>query len=868
MEFSFKKKLDKPKTSQGYTPTGEENIAETSHVEVAEVPAENVSIQEFVNPELIFFEELKESLITLGEENLHLARFAQYLSFKKYVQLSTYKSEEHPDLVYYDIRPNFCSMKNYKAWNKSFNASRLGQCYFSDLFTDASSGKCFSAKDPIQDVKGLCKNCSQADKCYAFCPYAFAAVLQYISMKLRIDEFNIYHSILGEHYQRFYIPKEISLPESVANEISQFDVKASRAAYLLMQANCFEATSCTAETVEYQYVPLCHKQEKGSFVSRIIDFWDTKNDTFGRIPAFNLEAVINQTSGCVECEFEQCPDRLAAYYTWLGFSLNKNPIDIAYYAAHKNTISNLTPGEHYKFGDYVDKLKEMPFIPESANEFVKILRYVVNRRQNNAAPLLPINLVLHTSDETLADEFFDNYTNALWFFDYFKNNRKVEYKTISVAATSLEGLIKEYEAAHNGTVFHIKQIELLENAPDAEILMPKLCRLIKEKDKVFTVVSGDKSTLLRFFDKYTELYHRVLTHHLFVTEMSATSVFRLVLSKLEENFEVDATVADLLGDYIASEYETNELKSNSYAEWLHDKIVFNHFNDTLGVSNLLLPKDIPAIKPRRSEEEIFADLNTLTGLADVKTKLSEINDLVKYFMKVKRKNASRPNMHMVFAGSAGTGKTTVAKLMAEILYSIGYIKQNKLVVCSGKDLIAEYLGQSQQKTVQKCEQAYGGILFIDEAYQLNPFSHGTQTDTLKLDAINELIQQMENNRDRLLVIFAGYTKEMQEFIKTANPGLESRIAYTIEFPDYSDTELLSIFNGIAKKEGLALTAAAEERVKHFIQTARTQSDNFGNARFARNLFERSQMLHARNTRDLEEGDSRLFVLTEEDITHQ
>lgn len=866
MEFNFLKKPDKPKTAH-VSSVSEDTVEITdSLTDVDNAPAQEEVCLESADSEQIFYEQIKNSLIVLGQDNLELVRFAHFLSFKNYVQLSSYKSDEHPELIYYDIRPNFCSMKNYKAWNKSYNTSRLGQCYFSDLFSDVSAGKCFLDTDPVQDIKGLCRSCSYADTVHAFCPYAFAAVVQHLSQKLKFSEFDLYRTILGEHYQNYYVPKNISLPESVVKEISQFDAKSSRAAYLLMQAKCFEVTSCTSEAIQYQYVPLCHKHEKGSLIARITEFWKTKNDTFGMIPAFNLDSVINQKPGCVECEFEQCPDRLAAYYTWLGYSLNKHPVDIAFFAAQKNTISNLTPAEHHKFGDFVDKVKDMPFVPESADEFVKILRYIVNRRQNNAAPLLPINLVIHTNDETLADEFFDNYINALWYFDYFKNDRKIEYKPLPVASVSIEGLIKEYEAAKAGSIFHIKQIELLENVPDAELLMPKLCRLIKEKDKVFTVVSGDRSALMRFFDKYPELYHRVLTHHLFVTEMSSTSVFKLILSKLEENFEVDNTVAELLGNYIAEEYESNELKSNSYAEWLHDKIVFNHFNDTLGVSNLLLPKDIPSIKPRRSEDEIFAELNTLTGLNDVKTKLSEINDLVKYFMKVKRKNSSRPNMHMVFSGSAGTGKTTVAKLMAEILYSIGYIKQNKLVVCSGKDLIAEYLGQSQQKTVQKCEQAYGGILFIDEAYQLNPFSHGTQTDTLKLDAINELIQQMENNRDRLLVIFAGYTKEMQEFIKTANPGLESRIAYTIEFPDYSDEELFDIFNGIAKKEGLALTAAAENRVKHHIQVARSQSDNFGNARFARNLFERSQMLHARNTRDFEEGDSRLFILTEEDIT--
>lgn len=836
----------------------QETAAET--VPPEESPAQSVPKREQL-------EQWKAQMIDLGRTDSDLVRFAKYLCFFNFVKLTDERSELSPDQLYFKRRPVFCQMKDIPK-HFSLNHSRLHQCYICELFQGTSSFyELFSTTDPLQSLVGRCSSCNSADTPLAFCPYTFVAILRYISEHLGINDYPLYAEILGEHNLIFPVESEsIRLPDELLPVVSQFDARSARAAYLLLQSRFLEINACTDDQIEYQYVPICHSREKASLVTRITDFWKTHTDTFDSVSTFDLKSAVNRKSDCTDCDFESCPYRMAAVFSMLGKQTNISPLDIAYFASYRNTISNLSPCEHSQFCDYNNEFMDIPFIPESNAEILNILRYAVNRSKNPAAPMLPINVVLHVNDETLADTFFNTYKEFLWYFDYFKNGKNTTPVTLSIATTPLEELIKQYEAAEAGTLFHIKQVELLKISPVYDFLMPKLCRIMKEKTDVFTVVSGERTTLIRFFEDLPELYHRTLSHHLFVTEMNAEAVFKLVLSNLEENFTLDRAVTNLLHTYITQEYENSELKSNSYAEWLHEKIVFNHFNNELGVSNVLLPKDIPSVTPRRTEEEIFAELRTFTGLSSVKSKLTEINDLVQYFMKCDRKNVSRPNMHMVFAGNAGTGKTTIARLIAEILYSIGFIQQNKLVVSSGKDLIGEYLGQSQMKTVRKCEQAYDGVLFIDEAYQLNPFSQEGQTDTLKLDAVNELIQQMENNRDRLIVIFAGYTDEMQDFIKNANPGLESRIAYTLDFPDYSDDELLTIFKGIARKEGLNVTPMAAQRATQYIHEARTQGNGFGNARFARNLFEHSLMLHAHNTRDYEKGDQRLLDLTEEDIT--
>lgn len=825
------------------------------------------------------YEELKSNLMQIGNQNPDLVRFAQYLGFKEYVTLS---DEPEPGRIYYSCGPNFCSMKHVTPWYRGLQTSRLKQCYLCDLFTDKSFEGRFLVKNAGDTIPGVCdehhpNGCPRADKPQAFCPYGFAAAVKYVARQTNRLESEMYRELLGQSYREFRLPEKVEPSKEFRDQLIGIDANSSRAAYLMMQADLvhLEYSDPSRKAIICRYVPLCDEGNREALINRIITFWKTRKDTEQEIalnPAGSADLrswIVSGHQTCARCSFKQCPMVLAAYFTVLSGRYcweRIDPMNLAYLAATKNVNVYLTPNEHYKYSEHADAIDEMQFIPKSREEIKKVLRYIVNRSKNSAAPQIPLNLVLHTEDETFADEFFDRYVNMLWYFDYFKTNRKLDSKTLSVASLSLEGVIQEYEAAEGAAVFHIKEIEMLESAQNARTLMPKLCRLVKEKTKIITVVSGEQRKLERIFDNYTELYHQVLSYHLYSTDMSGRAVYLRLISKLEENFEVEREAGRSLWSYIMEEYESNELRSHSYIDWLYNKIVFNHFNSEIGASERLLPTDIPQAKPRRSEEEIFAELNTMTGLAEVKTRLAEINDLIKYFMKIGRKNEARPNMHMVFAGNAGTGKTTVARLMAEILYSIGYIQQNKLLVCSGKDLIAEYLGQTQQKTVQKCEQAYGGVLFIDEAYQLNPYAENQPVDIYKKDVVNELIQQMENNRDRLLVIFAGYTKEMQEFVKKANPGLESRIAYTIEFPDYSDRELFEIFSNIAKREKLSLSKAAEDRVKQYIRSERENGGNFGNARFARNLFERSQMLHARNTRDCTTSDERLYLLTEEDIT--
>ena len=183
---------------------------------------------------------------------------------------------------------------------------------------------------------------------------------------------------------------------------------------------------------------------------------------------------------------------------------------------------------------------------------------------------------------------------------------------------------------------------------------------------------------------------------------------------------------------------------------------------------------------------------------------------------------------------------------------------NKLIEVTSKDLIAEYVGQTAIKTNEVIQKAKGGILFIDEAYML-----GDKQNSYNDDAIGTLIAEMENNRDNLVVIFAGYTKEMQAFLN-ANSGIASRIGYTLTFDDYTTDELVSIFDGMVRKAGFDIDEGAHEKLREIIEENRNK-ENFGNARFVRNVFEKSIIKHANNTKN-NKSKKILKTITKDDIS--
>jgi probable Rubsico expression protein CbbX len=231
----------------------------------------------------------------------------------------------------------------------------------------------------------------------------------------------------------------------------------------------------------------------------------------------------------------------------------------------------------------------------------------------------------------------------------------------------------------------------------------------------------------------------------------------------------------------------------------------------------------------------------LVALAPVKSRIREISALL-VVDRLRRRvglTAGRPTLHMCFTGNPGTGKTTVAMRMADILHRLGYIASNRVVAVTRDDLVGQYVGHTAPKTKDVLKRAYGGVLFIDEAYYLyrpeNERDYG-------VEAIEILLQVMENDREKLVVILAGYKDRMDEFFRL-NPGMSSRVAHHIDFPDYTLEELLAIGGLMLTAESYVLSDGAQDAFRSYLER-RMARPRFAHARSVRNAIERARLRQA------------------------
>ena len=268
-----------------------------------------------------------------------------------------------------------------------------------------------------------------------------------------------------------------------------------------------------------------------------------------------------------------------------------------------------------------------------------------------------------------------------------------------------------------------------------------------------------------------------------------------------------------------------------------------------------------------SVEKCLEELNALTGLSSIKKQVQELIDSIRTIQELEKRGIKSAggvgNLHMVFLGNPGTGKTTVARIIGRLYSALGLLKRNDVFVeTSRADLVGQYEGDTAQKVIDKVSEAKGGILFIDEAYSLVKDSR----DSFGKEAVDTLVKEMEDNRDSLVVILAGYSDTMETFFAIANPGLKSRVPTELNFEDYSIEELMMIAKGMMKKNHYTITEDAYTALTDIISEEMKQ-ENFGNARSVRNVVEkveRNQM--ARVSKLLNElTNEELTTIVTEDV---
>ena len=287
---------------------------------------------------------------------------------------------------------------------------------------------------------------------------------------------------------------------------------------------------------------------------------------------------------------------------------------------------------------------------------------------------------------------------------------------------------------------------------------------------------------------------------------------------------------------------------------------------TLIASDFSLPANIKSdnIEQTKSTEQLLEELDQFIGLDQVKMQVRKMINQVNMNQKRRERGipVTKTSLHMVFTGNPGTGKTTVARMIGELYKSIGVLPSGQLIEVGREDLVGQYVGQTAQKTKAVLDSALGGVLFIDEAYTLS----NSTTNDFGQEAIDTILRHMENERDKLVVIVAGYPCEMNDFIQS-NPGLKSRFTTTVNFEDYSIEQLLKIFELQCVKNGYSLTENAKSKVEELLLSEKqTNGYNFGNGRVVRNIFEAAILNQNDRISQIESlTDGELMELTEDDF---
>lgn len=360
-------------------------------------------------------------------------------------------------------------------------------------------------------------------------------------------------------------------------------------------------------------------------------------------------------------------------------------------------------------------------------------------------------------------------------------------------------------------------------------------------DKIF-IICDKEINIREFFTNNQQLSFQF--QKIKIKDLKHDQIQTIFMNRLKKNkqIRVDSDFEKDFSTYIDNNYIYSPYKNLEFVEFI--------FNDAMkrmigrNADLTLKASDLPVFKNNSVNE--YDDLNELVGLNSVK---KVIRDLQAYLEFKKEKEAFGDKMpdtvlHMAFYGNPGTGKTTVARLMAGILFNLEYIRYNKCIECESKDLIANVAGETALKTSEKIQEAMGGILFIDEAYAIGSSAYGAE-------CIATLIKAMEDYRDDLIIILAGYRTEMMQFLEI-NSGFKSRIFYELEFEDYDNEELLQMTQNLFAKYNMTV---ADYNVLAKIETIYTNEKRkdqrtFGNSRFVRNTVDKILRIHAINVQTL------------------
>lgn len=696
-----------------------------------------------------------------------------------------------------------------------------------------------------ESIRRKCKWCNIKPE---ICPIKEYADLKNFAKHNKIDINKIMERLVEEPNIKT-ISNEV-IERNVANQIVRVcdDFVTLKMAQMLVETKAVEIVEFSIEgNINYKYVDLNISDD--SLINNLYNFYTGIGSTLTGTINANL---MNEKENNV---YSYSPHKLAAYIIYLC-----RKEKVSYDKVFEAVYSKCSNIEESKFATYyrwfIYKI-ELLDCNESVKEQIKeVITYIKNYdiKYKYHLPYIPINLNIQIEDEQLLENIIEIIYRLAISCEYIKSRINVidaEYlcRKCDKSIDIIFGIERNYKDTGLVVIKNLEKVVLSQERTESLFYTIENC--IKDFPKTMTIIAT-KTDMTNIINGFPALKESI-RHNITVKDYTVEQIESKLLEKLKNNFTVKDEFEKNIRKYIEADYLNSNLKNNDYIDSLYEKIAYNNFNKSEISSEL---NDDKLDYEELSTPANIKNIDDLIGLEEIKREIYKFKNLLIFNKKISNKiDSHNMNMNMLFLGNPGTGKTTVAAIMANILYELGYIKKNKFIEVTAKDLVAEYIGQTAIKTSKVIENALDGVLFIDEAYSIISMDRAA---SFGRESMATLVQAMEKYRDRLIVIFAGYTIEMKKFLDS-NSGIASRIGYTFEFNNYETNELMEILEHYAIKKGFNIQEDAKKEISDIVETNKN-SRNFGNARFMINLFEKLVMIHAQNF-----DDNNLMMITKADV---
>jgi len=475
---------------------------------------------------------------------------------------------------------------------------------------------------------------------------------------------------------------------------------------LILETDLISKYSKKDSTLEFDYLDLTYKNSSEYYINILYRFYKNKKMTSkAKLDLNNLDDIFE------EKDFSLRIYKMAAYYKYL---MENKKIDILKALREilepENMIEGIKTRARYFMYKSFQKVAQLPYSDKTKYKLYNILNYILNYRYKETTPFIPINILIYSSDKEAVENISRILGEFMWFFGYLPDNMRYysEYMSnILLDKFAIKRLYYDEDKRKTGIllIHNLENLLYTDNLQQNLLLNILTDEMEKNNNRVCTIIYGDRESLKKIMESHYKLSQMLINLELKIDDLDVDKIYKLLIEKLEKNIIVLPDMREKIYSYIKATYEQSDIQNMEYVNRLYNLIILNMHSDFSMTKKLKLEaKDIPEAYNTRDLPTIMKDINELVGLKEIK---EQINDLIALleFNKKAHIDIQNFNLHMIFSGNPGTGKTTVGRLITDIFYNLGYINQNKLTEVTAKDLIAEYLGQTSGKTFNVVKSA-------------------------------------------------------------------------------------------------------------------------------------------------------------------